>query len=136
MENVTTLVVRNGQNGMPNGLPEDGDAAGRKRMNPGSSVNLNGMQNGQTGNHENSSDPVLEELDGIRTREIASKAVSGVLLTLLKWFKLSRRSRRSQSIAVYLLMFRKISLNMNTSLNFFLMLITFPSFSSSLHIKM
>ena len=32
----------------------------------------------------------LEDLDAFRTREITAKAVSGILLTLLKWFKVSR----------------------------------------------
>jgi len=32
----------------------------------------------------------VEDLDALRTREITAKAVSGILLTLLKWFKVSR----------------------------------------------
>lgn len=32
-----------------------------------------------------------EELDAARTREINTKAVSGILLLLLKWFKVSRK---------------------------------------------
>jgi len=32
----------------------------------------------------------VEDLDALRTREITSKAVSGILLTLMKWFKVSR----------------------------------------------
>ncbi len=34
----------------------------------------------------------VEDLDALRTREIAAKAVSGILLSLLKWFKVSRMS--------------------------------------------
>lgn len=34
----------------------------------------------------------VEDLDALRTREITAKAVSGILLTLLKWFKVSRMS--------------------------------------------
>lgn len=34
----------------------------------------------------------IEDLDALRTREITAKAVSGILLTLLKWFKVSRKS--------------------------------------------
>lgn len=33
---------------------------------------------------------VLEVLNSIRTREITSKAISGLILTLLKWLRLSR----------------------------------------------
>lgn len=33
-----------------------------------------------------------EELDAARTREITAKAVSGIMLLLLKWLKLSRES--------------------------------------------
>lgn len=36
------------------------------------------------------SDASIDELDNIRLREITSKAVSGTLLLLLKWFKRSR----------------------------------------------
>jgi hypothetical protein len=32
----------------------------------------------------------VEDLDALRSREITAKAVSGILLTLLKWFKVSR----------------------------------------------
>ncbi len=35
------------------------------------------------------SDLTTEELEAVRSREITSKAVSGILLTLLKWFKVS-----------------------------------------------
>lgn len=34
-----------------------------------------------------------EELDAARTREITSKAMTGILLMLLKWLRLSRKSR-------------------------------------------
>lgn len=88
--NVSALVAQNGQNGLQNGYPEDGDAAGKKRTNPNSSAHLNGMVNGQLADNEDGTDPVVEELNGIRSREITSKAVSGTLLILLKWFKLSR----------------------------------------------
>lgn len=88
--NVSALVTQNGQNGLPNGFPEDGDAAGRKRTNPNSSAHLDGLANGQLADNEDGTDPVVEELNGIRSREITSKAVAGTVLVLLKWFKLSR----------------------------------------------
>ncbi len=91
LSNVSALVAQNGQNGLPNGFPEDGDAGSRKRTNPNSSAHLNGLANGQLADNEDGTDPVVEELNAIRSREITSKAVSGVLLVLLKWFKLSRK---------------------------------------------
>lgn len=36
-----------------------------------------------------------EELDATRTREITAKAVSGIMLLLLKWLKLSRKYHRN-----------------------------------------
>ena len=41
----------------------------------------------------NTVDPLelsVEEVEAMRSREITAKAVSGILLTLLKWFKVSR----------------------------------------------
>lgn len=90
LSSVSALVAQNGQNGLPNGFPEDGEAPNRKRPNHDSSAHLNGVANGQLADNEDGTDPVVEELNGVRSREITSKAVSGVLLLLLKWFKLSR----------------------------------------------
>ena len=36
-------------------------------------------------------EPTPEEVDAARTREITSKAMTGILLLLLKWLKLSRK---------------------------------------------
>lgn len=36
------------------------------------------------------SDLPIEEVEALRSREITGKAVSGILLVLLKWFKISR----------------------------------------------
>lgn len=33
----------------------------------------------------------VEEIEALRSREITAKAVSGILLVLLKWFKVSRK---------------------------------------------
>lgn len=40
-----------------------------------------------------------EEMDAARTREITSKAMTGILLLLLKWLRLSRKFSPSQSQA-------------------------------------
>lgn len=37
-------------------------------------------------------DMSTEELDAVRSREIATKAATGTLLLLLKWLKLSRKN--------------------------------------------
>lgn len=55
----------------------------------------NGRANGANNNNAaaNGEPPELspEELDATRTREITAKAVSGIMLLLLKWLKLSRK---------------------------------------------
>lgn len=37
------------------------------------------------------SDLPIDEIEAMRSREITAKAVSGILLILLKWFKVSRK---------------------------------------------
>ncbi|KAL9577431.1 MAG: hypothetical protein Q9212_006369, partial [Teloschistes hypoglaucus] len=93
--NVSILVAQaNGTNGLrvPNAItfPEDDPSHSpvKRKMN----INPPGQKATAGGNAteiEEESDPVLEELDNIRQREIRSKAVTSVLLMLLKWFKLS-----------------------------------------------
>ena len=39
---------------------------------------------------QNSPEMSLEDLDQVRARELEGKALSGVILLLLKWFKISR----------------------------------------------
>lgn len=36
-------------------------------------------------------EPSLEEVDAARTREITSKAMTGILVLLLKWLRISRK---------------------------------------------
>lgn len=93
--NVSALVSQsNVLNGMPNGFPfsEDNvDPQGKRKSNPNSAVQLNGTANAQLSDHEDNTDAIVEEINAIRSREITSKAVSGIILMLLKWFKLSRK---------------------------------------------
>lgn len=61
----------------------------------GPAPGANGRANGANPNNGNTAAqdiPELspEELDATRTREITAKAVSGIMLLLLKWLKLSR----------------------------------------------
>jgi hypothetical protein len=93
LSNVTALNnLASGQNGVaaPNEVLVDGDLMG---VLPKSSINLaTQLTSLETSGHEGLAavDPVLEELNMVRTREITSKAVVGFLLILLKWFRLSR----------------------------------------------
>lgn len=91
--NVSALVSQsNGLNGMQNGFnfsDENVDPQGKRKSNPNSAVQLNGTANAQLS--EDGTDVVVDELNAIRSREITSKAVSGIILMLLKWFKLSRK---------------------------------------------
>ena len=93
--NVSALVAQsNGQNGIPNNLSfseDNGDAAqGKRKVNGIPAVHLDNLANGELTENDDITDPVVEELNSVRMREITSKAISGVLLILLKWFKLSR----------------------------------------------
>lgn len=45
-------------------------------------------------------EPSPEELDAARTREITAKAVSAIMLLILKWLKLSRKYFRSPVIRI------------------------------------
>jgi hypothetical protein len=97
LANVTTLITQsnsvNGQNGLGTGFhpPDNGNGQNRgKGKENGRVTNGNGMPQGD--GVGDGSDPKIsiEELDNSRTREITGKAVSGTLLLILKWFKLSR----------------------------------------------
>ncbi|KAL8874727.1 MAG: hypothetical protein Q9198_006825, partial [Flavoplaca austrocitrina] len=94
--NVSYLVTQaNGQNGLavPNGIsfPDDNpDNGPAKRKQPNANaVSHDSIANGNPAEVEHEPDPVLEELNAIRLREISTKAIAAILLTLLRWFKLS-----------------------------------------------
>ncbi|MCJ1286519.1 Factor arrest protein 11 [Xylographa opegraphella] len=90
LSNVTVL-GNQAQNGTPNPftLPE---AANEEVRLPKSNLNLarqvNGIVNSERIEDE-AADSAVVELNAVRCREITSKAVAGILLMLLKWFKLS-----------------------------------------------
>ena len=52
---------------------------------------LNGQGNGSRAETEYVSGQDVEETNAVRLREITSKAIAGILLVLLRWFKLSRK---------------------------------------------
>jgi hypothetical protein len=63
-----------GQAGIPMFRSQDGSAG------------LNGSGS------QDSPDLSLEDMDQVRARELEGKALTGTLLLLLKWFKISRKS--------------------------------------------
>lgn len=72
-----------------NGQP--GNGAGRAPPNGGQAQNAPaGMNGGAT--KGDASSPLDADVDELRSREIAAKAVTGILILLLKWLKLSRKS--------------------------------------------
>lgn len=93
--NVSTMVAQNGSNGVPNAISfgeENTDAAGKRKQNASSAMISNGIENGELAEGGDGTDPEVEELNAVRTREITFKALAGTLMVLLKWFKLSRKS--------------------------------------------
>ena len=65
---------------------------------PKTNLNLSLCLSGLTESGEPAPDiHSLESLNSIRTREITSKAISGYVLSLLKWFRISRKSENSIS---------------------------------------
>lgn len=80
LQNVTDLVTKgNGQNGLQAGF----------QFNEPNGVNgsVKPVENGNA--HVEHGENTSEELDKLRSQEIAAKALSAVLLLLLKWFKLN-----------------------------------------------
>ena len=87
------MVAQNGSNGLANGFSfgeENAEAPNKRKQNSISDMDdiehLRGAGKGHV------SDPELEDLNATRTREITFKAISGTLIMLLKWFKLSSSS--------------------------------------------
>ena len=105
LSNVTAFTAQpslaghgNGQNGIPNSfsLQDDHDTESILRI-PKNNLNLgkqlNGQGNGSRAETEYGPGQDIEEKNAIRLREITSKAIAGILLVLLRWFKLSRKIR-------------------------------------------
>jgi hypothetical protein len=82
LSHVTSLVTRaTNANGLQSGFQYQ-----EQNGQPNSAVQTNGI-NGQGTVSTN------EEVDSMRTQEILDKAVLGLLLLMLKWFKVSRKFR-------------------------------------------
>ena len=137
-QNVQSLINQNGPNGAPNGISEDAvnDGPNKRRTNPNSSANLNAMVNGHLTEDDDGTTPAIETLNDLRSREVSSKAVSGILLVLLKWFKLSRKTSVPQPFLSSELTIYQTFSNSNISPSSFSTPIFSPSFSNSLPTKM
>jgi len=85
LSNVTALITQvNGQNGLQSGYQTQETQNGSLYRQP----EVNGTSNPLRPDIIHSSS---EELDAVRLQEIMAKAVSGILILLLKWFKVSRK---------------------------------------------
>lgn len=86
---VSALVATNGPNAGT--ADENSDPVAKRKTNANSSASLNALANGHVSEHEDIGELPAEDLNDVRTRELCTKAVSGILLIMLKWFKLSRK---------------------------------------------
>lgn len=96
LQNVTDLVSRsNGQigAGLQPGIQFNDPAGPQSAALPNGTGSARPVENGmptQNGTGLDGVEPTpAEELDRLRTQEVASKALSAILLLLLKWFKVS-----------------------------------------------
>ncbi|RYP27790.1 hypothetical protein DL767_007502 [Monosporascus sp. MG133] len=89
LQNVTACITLSANGQQHPGVPGQGN---NPRVN-GNGPPLNRSHDGSVGNYgmavSDNNDPSLEELDAARSREIESKAATGIILLLLKWLKVS-----------------------------------------------
>lgn len=85
LQNVTDLVTKgNGQNGLQAGIQFNETAA----QNPPTALpNGTTQQKPPSPTADNGVEATLAEVDRLRSQEIAAKALTGILILLLKWFK-------------------------------------------------
>ncbi|KAG8531971.1 uncharacterized protein KY384_003607 [Bacidia gigantensis] len=89
LNSVSDLHAGTGLPSHNNSAEDAGDNSDKRKTNPNSSANLNALINEHGLEREEDVDPTVETLNDVRMREISTKAVSGILLILLKWFKIS-----------------------------------------------
>ncbi|KAM5342593.1 hypothetical protein ACJ41O_013559 [Fusarium nematophilum] len=82
--NVTAIVAQQPQQGPP-GMGRGNNPG----MNGGPAGNRQQEMAGQNGPRAPTPELSLEEIDSARTREISSKAMTGILILLLKWLRVS-----------------------------------------------
>ena len=87
LSNITVL-------GSPSGGPNGDVQANHKHMDflPKENLNLSLCLSGAASNETYTNSDSIEVLNSVRAREITSKAISGLLLSLLKWFRVSRKA--------------------------------------------
>ena len=84
LSHVTALVTQaNGVNGLQGGFQYQDNQNGNTRSDANGANGHNGTM------------ATNEELDAMRMQEVLDKAVSGILVLVLKWFKVSRKSSKS-----------------------------------------
>lgn len=84
LANVTAFITMPQRGQDPQGNGRMGQAGMPMFRSQESSAGLNG-----SGIHD-SPDLSLEDMDQVRARELEGKALTGTLLLMLKWFKISR----------------------------------------------
>ena len=84
--NVTAIVTQQAAQA-PNGMARGSNTG----VNGGPAAQKSPDMAGQFP-HAEEPEPSPEEIDAARTREITSKAMTGILLLLLKWLRTSRKS--------------------------------------------
>ena len=100
LAHVTALVTQSsGANGLQSGFQFQDNQSGTTNVRP----DMNGV-NGHTNTVATN-----EELDAMRTQEVLDKAVTGTLVLLLKWFKVSRKQDRVYLLVTSLIRLRRYS---------------------------
>jgi hypothetical protein len=95
LAHVTAILTQPAQNGLANGyqgevnLRANGLGRGQKPMHPGVQQQ---DPNQPASQPPNVKDLSTDDCDALRSREIMLKSVSGILFSMLKWFKVSRKS--------------------------------------------
>lgn len=86
LSNVTAFITmpQRGQEGQPS----------HARMNQAGAPFSRSQEGINGAGPQESLEMSLEDLDQVRARELEGKALSGVILLLLKWFKISRKLSR------------------------------------------
>lgn len=94
LANVTVLVTQPSQNGPgPSAHQQDHPGTNGQVQGKGRDQEARPQDGGSDSekNEGRAHQMTVEEVESTRSREVTAKAVSGLLLLLLKWFKVSRQ---------------------------------------------
>lgn len=86
ISNTMAPPANNGQGAQPNGRPNGGQGRAQEGANGPA-----GVDRGEVAS------PTDEEMEVLRSNEIAGKAITGTLILLLKWLKISRGLKRHRN---------------------------------------